>query len=291
MNNVIGYLDYKCPSGKIEKIINKVFCKVSTYKNEYGEFVISTNADIINERALNRLSKKINEKGISKVVLSNRYLPQKDTFKNYKIDVFDGKILMKNMLRDILEYIYQIKNIGTFNDELYVLLDSDKNADIIEDVATMFKSLNIVTSKIKKLKRLEKKLEGTTDLVYSITNNKKKGLRRAKIIVNMDYDSDFFKEARVNRNAIVINLSRENLTLKCTFCGLIIENISIEYSQNAEELEQFRNFNKGLLMETKILKENYRNARNILKKSHCKLAGLEGKNGEVSEDEIKNNLS
>lgn len=291
MNNIVGYIDVNNSVKNFNLMFKRIFCRVKFKELEYDKLKILVDTQSLNEKRIKRIANKIKEIGINKIVLAENCANKRGLFIKYGIDILDGKFIMKNMLKEILVYMYKIRGTEIFNESLYITTDNDTDFDIIIDTANLFKSLNIVTRKIKKLKRMDKKIESNTDIVCSITNNITKGLRRAKIIVNFNYDEKFFSEAKLNRNAIIINLSKEKLNLKSSFNGTIIENINIEYKQNLMEENEFKNFNKSLLLESKILGKSYSEIKKILNEADSKIIDLYGKNGKIFGEEIKNNLS
>lgn len=291
MNNVIGYIEHVDSENFFERLLEKFFCKIVFEKYSFDKYIIMVNSMELKEKELGKLVHKIKQRGINQVVLSNDFTNQKDIFIDHGIHILDGKYLMRNLLKDIILYIFQDKDVDISKEPLYVTIDDDSNSEIIMDVANLFKSLNIVTCKLKKLKRLDKKLEENSELVYSITNNLKKSLKRARIIVNFDYDEKFFSEARLNREAIIINLCSKKIVLKNTFKGLIIENVDILYRQNCIEMETFNNYNKAEVLESNIYGKSYNNVTELCRIFDCKITNLVGKNGKISGAEIKNILS
>ena len=100
-----------------------------------------------------------------------------------------------------------------------------------------YKSVNIVTNNLSKLRRIEDKNK-LYDIPITIGNNKKKSLIRAKYIINVDFDNKLFNEYCINREAIIFNIYKEKLTNIMGFSGTIINNIKIkqtrEYYKNIE---------------------------------------------------------
>ena len=65
--------------------------------------------------------------------------------------------------------------------------------------AKEFKRVNVVTNHIEKLKKIEENIFDEFGIMITITNNKKKSLKNAKIILNRD-----FPEELINKFNIVI---------------------------------------------------------------------------------------
>ena len=291
MNNIVGYVEQVSSNNFFRKMLEKIYCAISIEKYSFDKYIIMVNSQQLTENNLKKIVSKIKRNNINTVVLSNEMSKNKDYFINQGIYVIDGKYLMKNLLKDIILYIYQGNMESISNDDLYVAIDDDTNAEIIVDTANLFKSLNIVTCRIKKLKRLDRRLESRSDVVYSITNNIRKGLKRAKIIINFDYDEGFFAEAKYNKDAIIINLYSKGLSLKNSFRGVLVENINIEYNQNCIEKEIFCKYNKTEILESSICNNSYKSVVELCKKYNCSICNLIGRNNNISIEEIKNILS
>ena len=142
--------------------------------------------------------------------------------------------------------------------------------------------INIVTDTIKKMRRLSINLEKEENIIFSISNNCKKGLKRAKTIINFDYTDEFFEKFKVNRNAIIINLNDHELKLGNYYQGVIIENIEIAYNNNEKS-----NYNKTKLYESYICNLNYFSIQEKYNEDNCIISNLIGKNGFIQNRELK----
>ena len=60
-----------------------------------------------------------------------------------------------------------------------------------------------------------------------VSNNKKKSLQKAKIIINFDLKYEDFSNYQINRNSIVINLSDNIMKMENTFNGVIVNSMQI----------------------------------------------------------------
>ena len=290
MDNTVGYLNYKNDVNLniLKKIINKIFFKISLNKIEDNRFEILINSSTISEKKLRKIKKIIQNNSIDIIAISNKIDIEKFYFDKENIKYFNGKFIMKYLSVQILDYIYMHKNNDMMLDELYITISNDKNKDIIMDLATKFKYINIVTDKIKKLKRLENKLESNEEIIYSISNNTKKSLKRAKIIVNFDYDEKFFEKFNFNRNAVIINLNNNKLKMKNSYQGIIIENLDINYESKKDKILNFNNFDKNILYESRIINMNYKEFKVNYKNNKCKISHLIGSKGFINDEELKN---
>ena len=287
MDNIVGYLNYNSTINKnnFPKIFNKIFFKVSINNFEKNKIELLVNKNKINFKRLNKIKNIAKEKQINKIVVS-----KKIKFENEypEIDTFTGKFLMKNIIIYILKYIYETQKKDIRCENLHILIDNDKQNEIIFDLAKEFKCISIVTDNIKKLKRLSKKLDDYNDIIYSISNNYKKSLKTADVIVNFDYDSKFFSKFNINRNSIIINLNENSLKLKNSYQGMIIENIDINYKKIVHNILDINDFDKNIFYESYMYNFKYHEIKDEYIKNNCMINYLIGNNGKITIKELQN---
>lgn len=285
LNYVVGYVNYKkdfCKS-LFGKLFNKFFFRVKVNKLENGYFEFRINKNVMNNRRVLKIRKWASRFNVNKLVICQGLI-----YKNKEITFEKNceKILMKNIVKQILRHVYDCQNKDMRLENLYVAVKDDKNKDIIIDLASEFKSINIVTDTIKKLRRLGLKLERQEEINFSISNNHKKSLRRASVIVNFDYDSDFFSEFNISRDAIIINLNENRLELSKGFDGIVIENVRINYENSDVEILNLKNFFKTDLYESYICNFNYWKIQENYILNNCIITDLIGKNGCIEKFEL-----
>ena len=288
MENKIGYLNYKedCNKNFFKKFYNIAFYKVEHYTVNNYKSEIFINKDSINKKILKKIVEIKNKNNIKNIVISNKIKINENV---QDLSLLNGKFLMKNIIVFVLKYIFSLINKDIRCENLYVLVDNDKNKDIIIDLAHKFKSISIVTDNIKRLRRLDKRLSNDDEIIISISNNYKKALKKASIIVNFDYDVSFFEKFNVNRNSIIINLHSEKIKMKNSYQGIIVENIKIDYEDVSKFLiKNGEDFDKTILYESYILNSNYCKINDMYMEDNCKINSLIGTNGEIAVSEIKN---
>lgn len=284
MYNKIGYIEYNSNENEsyIHNIINKIFNKINICEIEKDKIKILINKRKISDKLLLKMVQLIKVNEINKLVISNEIDINKKSLTDNKIELLNGKKLMKNMLMSILSIIYEYNNIDMRSSEVYIAIKDDKELKIISELASNFRCINIVTDRIRKLNRLERKFDKNDQIIYSISNNRNKSLKRAKIIINFDYNSDFFEEFCINRSAIIINLSDSKIKMKISFQGVVIENIDVNF-------ENYNNtkFDKNILYESYIYNLNYEELQCKLIEDKCQIKGFLGANGKINKYELK----
>lgn len=287
MESKVGYLCYKEDGDKnfFKKFYNTLFykaeyCSINDFKSK-----IIINKDIIDNKILKKVVEIKNKNNIKNIVVSNK-IKFNENIK--ELNVLTGKFLMKNSIIFLLEFLFKLMNKDLRCENLYILIDNDKNKDIIIDLANNFKSISIVTDNIKRLRRLDRKLNSNDELIISISNNYKKALRKANVIVNFDYDISFFEKFNVNRNSIIINLYSEKLNLKNSYQGMVIENIEIDFD-NIDDcfINNIQDFNKTIFYESYILNSNYFEIKDKYNENNCKIKNFIGVNGKINVSEVK----
>jgi len=146
------------------------------------------------------------------------------------------------------------------------------------------KSVNIITKEINKYNMLEEKYE-KEGLLITVSNNKKKSLKKAKIIINIDFTKEELKSYSIFRNSFLINLHDEKIDFLRSFDGIIIQNIEVEYKNNQKDFVIENN-----LKEKFEQIEVYESLLNVYdkRKENINIITLYGNNGKINEKELLN---
>lgn len=113
-----------------------------------------------------------------------------------------------------------------------------------------------------------------------LSNNKKKSLQKAKIIINFDMRQDMFSNYQINRNAMIINLSDSIIKMEKSFNGIIIN--SIEIDDINYKIRNYYLFEYIDLYESNIIEENkFNKILEKIKEDNIVIKGLLGKRGKI----------
>lgn len=113
-----------------------------------------------------------------------------------------------------------------------------------------------------------------------LSNNKKKSLQKAKIIINFDMRQDMFSNYQINRNAMIINLSDSIIKMEKSFNGIIIN--SIEIDDINYRIRNYYLFEYIDLYESNIIEENkFNKILEKIKEDNIVIKGLLGKRGKI----------
>ena len=80
------------------------------------------------------------------------------------------------------------------------------NIDIIVEIAKSIKRLNIVTNHINKCQKIEEYLYNEFGIILNISNNKRRSLLKAEVIINFDFPEELINKYRIYDKAVIISM-------------------------------------------------------------------------------------
>lgn len=228
---------------------------------------------------------KINERKIEKIKL--KYKKDKIIFskllKQYQTQ-YENEKIVSEFLDEILDFIIEKtenESIKMEMQNIHFLANeyNKKNIEIIEKIMQRTKTINIVTKNLKKYMEYEEKLYQEKGILISVTNNRRKSLKKAKIIINLDFKEEELKEYSINRNCIFINCVGEKYKNIKYFEGTIINDIEV----NTNEIENLKKFKLYQDFENTDIYKSFKN-----ESENVKIKNLIGNNGKISKKELQN---
>lgn len=296
------YIDNKENNSKdiLKKISNYLFYKFSVIDVDNEKKCIYINKKYINNKAYKKINRYLNKQGLD-ILDKNTLIAKNIQLKvrnNHKNDVFINEIkylqkekyLMKVMLYEILKYIEKIADADYRNESIYVTMISEKNKNVLLEIIDLFKNINIITTRIGYMRRLEKNILKNKDSIISISNNKRKALKRARLLINFDFNDNLLKEFSINRNCIIINLNNERIRLNSIFQGCIIDSVQIDFKNQYEQYIKKCRYSIEDLYCSYIQQYVYKNAIKQSKEDDCQIVKLLGNSGVILNEEIINNF-
>lgn len=252
--------------------------KIDENKKIY--FIAKIDKQSVYKRIRKRLEKEKTQTQKLQIILSNPIKKYQTYFEGYKI--VEGRTTFIASLEDILKKILQ--DIPLALQDVYILTNhySEKSITIIKELAWKVKTINIITREIGKYKNLEEMMQ-EQGLNMCIANNKKKSLKKAKIVINIDFTNEELNQYTIFRNAILINTTREKLTNLKGFDGIIIQNMEIELEK--EEKQWIEQIGLGDAFQQLEVYESLQEGK---KKRKIKISSLYGNNGQINEKELRN---
>lgn len=240
------------------------------------------------DKYIKKLIKVLKKKEISKVVLSKDFIKNKNLINALNandIFIFDGKWLISYLVIPILDYIIKKEDKKIEETEIAITTNeiSDTAIEIIKKLAKQYKKTTIVTNHLEKLRKIEKEIYAQNGILLVMSNNKKKSLAKANIILNLDFSKEVLNKYIINENAVIINIEGDMKIENKRFNGININDYEIEVGR--EEIiwrENFKKFRQKDLLEAVLyMRDNYQNICSKIGKYKVNIAMLYGVNGKI----------
>ena len=211
-------------------------------------------------------------------------------------------------------YIINIKNRKPELEDIYIIannIDEVMLGNIIF-LSTKFKNVNIVSKNIGKYDYIETLVYNNTGNSVILLNNKRKSLRRAKYIINVDNSIKELNEYLIYRKAIIINMQlgaekqenwkaskkaieqekKRNIMILTGFEGIFVNSFEIDLNDKTKQF--FKEYGLINITSMSILyesflnkKENFENIREKIEDAGLVVKKLYGNNGIIDENEYK----
>lgn len=199
--------------------------------------------NIKTDEILAKKTKNILDKTASKKIILSKNVHKKEGYINYlysyNYDIVDGKWLFKILMHDILEYIIKKENLDKEETQISIMINdiAEKELYNIKKIITNFKKVNIITNHLEKFKKLEEKYKDI-GIMINVGNNKRKGVLKSKIILNLDFPSELVNKYNICDEAIIVNFQNNVKIKKKRYNGICIN----DYEINVENCSDFNFF-------------------------------------------------
>ena len=230
--------------------------------------------------------RKILEKTNCRTIILSKYLKKQENFVDlinmYKINVIDGRWLFLVLLDKILDYIIAKRKLEKKQINVSIMVKQNTCDYVIENIkkiSKIYKSINIVTPNIEKFKKLEEEIFEENGVIITISNNKRKSLKRADIIINIDFREEELNKYNIPDEAIIVNIDGNIEINKKRFNGLNINDYEISFEKFDEfDYEKDKLYWKKDLYEASIYKKQpYQYIERKINKDKVKIVELIGK--------------
>ena len=282
-----------------EEILKNQFWRgieIRIFDNNYVIAVSNHKKD--RKKIKEKLARIIKKLGIDAVVFSKEL---EGDFKNdicemINIKVVNGKKLMEFMEYDIVKYVLDKQNADTKKEDIYIVFkrDSNLNLDFLKRFLENFRLVNIVTNDVDKLKNIQDNLLDNEGILISVSNNKRKALKRAKYILNINLTKEELEKYRINREAIIVNIGENVKYDEPCFDGVNINYFKIscpdEYLERFEQVgSQFdlAQMYESILLQDRVDKTKLEAVYSRIKEDNIKIVELIGNNGPISDQELQ----
>ncbi len=203
-----------------------------------------------------------------------------------KIHILDGRGIMPYLIKEIIEFTLKKQNLKTETEDLYICAKEVNNI-CVENIYYLihyFKTVNIITPNIRQFQNIADQVENQVSTVITVTNNKKKSLKKSKIIVNFDFSEQEIKKYTIYRDATIITINKNGFYESCTYSGIQIRKVGISTSEKVKDFFEEYNLTDDCSMATLYeslinKKQNLEYVKEKMKKDEVKIITLYGKNG------------
>ena len=218
------------------KLISKMFNIVQLTQNKIILPVAANETlSVPKVKKLAEKTKKVLDKTISKKIVVSRELQKQQDYMElldyYGFEIVNGKWLFEILSCQALDYILEQKNMKKNELTLSILVNNltENVLSIIRKIAKEYKRVNIVTNHIEKFKKIEEQILQKDGIMITVGNNKKKGISKSNVILNIDFSSKLINQYTIYDNAIIININENVVIDKKRFNGITINDYDITY--------------------------------------------------------------
>ena len=253
------------------------------------------------KKCMKNLQKIMPKYKVNTLALSNE-LKEKANIEEYaehltKIHFLEENSLMPYLIQEILRYILQIQKTRTEFEDLYICIKNISTFYIenIYYLSNYFKTINIITPNIKNFQKIANKLE-ENGILITVANNKEKSLKKAKLIVNVDFNKEELSKYIIYRRAIIISIKEKEAYNNIGFDGLQIKKIEInvanEIKENFKKYNLLKNYSLNVLYNSVISGiKGFEDTKLKMEKDKIEITMLYGNNGEINQNEYIKLLS
>lgn len=279
---IIPYRVPKWIENFVKKLIKKFNYIMDKKVDENKKIYLLPN--IKEEKVYKRIKKKLEKEKTQtqklQIILSNKVKKYESYFKNYKI--VEGANIFLNLVENILKKI--LKENPLELQDIYILTNkyNERSYSLIKRISKEVKTVNIITKEIQKYKNIEEIMQDEGIIIY-VSNNKKKSLKRGKIIINLDFTKEEISQYNIFRNAIILNLTKNKITNLKGFEGIIVQDFDIELEKEEKKWIDKNNLNRAFRQI-----EIYESIQKGKNKKDIIISNLYGNNGKIEEKELLN---
>ena len=178
-------------------------------------------------------TKKIFEKTRSKRIVISKKMQEQEEYINilytYDLEIVKGNWLFEVLSCKVLDYILEKKEMKKEETKITILVNdlSENMLANLRQIAKEYKSVNIITNHREKFKKIEKQILEEDGIMITVGNNKKKGVSKSELILNVDFPSELVNRYTIYEEAVIVNI-RGNVKIENKrFNGMCINNYEI----------------------------------------------------------------
>lgn len=238
---------------------------------------------------LAKKTKKIFEKAKSKKIVISEKVQEQEEYRNlldtYDLEIVEGRWLFEVLSCKVLEAIVKKQNRKKEETPVSILVNdlSENMLANLRKIVQEYKMVNIVTNHREKFKKIEKQILEEDGIMITVGNNKKKGLAKSEIILNVDFPSELVNLYNIYEKAVIVNLRGNVKIEKKRFNGICINDYEIEVGNEEEfDYDKKTKYKAYKVYEAQINKRQpYEEIRKQLERDKVKITQLIGINTKI----------
>lgn len=240
-------------------------------------------------KKLAKKTKKIFDKTISKKVVISEKIQKQEEYVNllhsYNLEIVQERWLFEVLSCKILDCIIEKRKMKKEETQISILVNdlSENMLANLRKIAKEYKRLNIITNHIEKFRRLENQILEKDGIMITVGNNKKMGLSKSKIILNVDFPQELIDQYNIYENAIIINI-RGNIKISTKrFNGICINNYDITFENEEFDYDKETKYKTAQIYEAQINKRQpFKETIKQIERDKVKITKLMGINSQIS---------
>lgn len=237
---------------------------------------------------LAKKTKRILNKTISKKVVISEKVQEQEEYVNYlysyNLEIIEGIWLFEVLSGKILDCIIQKRKMKKEETSISILVNdiTENMLANLRKIAGEYKLVNIVTNHIEKFRKIENQILEKDGIMITVGNNKKRGLLKSEIIINVDFPQELINQYTIYENAIIINI-RENIKIATKrFNGICVNNYDISFQNEEFDYDKETKFKQSKIYEAKINKRQpFNEIIKQIEKDKVKITKLMGINSRL----------
>ena len=271
---------------------NKILELLNIVKLEGNKIILPVNRENIVNKKTKKIADKVvkilNQTNCNKVIISKN-IKRYENFMNYlfsnNIDIVEGKWLFEVLEYDIIKYIQEKKNLKKEDLTIAILINRITEISLynLKKIAKEYKKVNVITNHIEIFKKVEKQILDEEGIMIAVSNNKRKSLVNAKIILNVDFPQELINKYNIYDEAIIVNIQGNIRITKKRFNGMCINDYEIKVNNKAEldEVEEKFFSVKDVYEANLYKKQPIDNIIRKLERDKVEILELEGENNSL----------
>ena len=270
---------------------NILFKILNIVQLQQDKIILPINGEKIESKKAQKLAqktRKILDKAIGKKIVISEEIEKQEEYINllhtYSFEIMEGRWLFESLCCKALDYIVKKKELKKEEIQIAILINdlTETMLSHIRQIAKEYKRVNIITNHIEKFKKIEKQILEEDGSMITVGNNKKKGISKVKLILNVDFPTESINQYTLCENAIILNLRGNVKITKKRFNGININDYEITFEKEDFDYDKQTKYKAYKIYEAQINRQQpFSGIIKQLEKDKVKITKLIGVNTSI----------